>query len=209
MSLESRITEGLAEMKLEVPEGAARRMAQHLELVEKWNRVHNLTAVRDTAQMVVLHVLDSLALLPHLAGARTLLDVGTGAGFPGLSLALARPGLQVTLLDSSHKKCAFLEQARTELALDNVTVVCERVEQWRPGVTFDVVVSRAFAELSDFVAQAGHLAAPQGRLLAMKGVFPYEEVDRVPPSHRVAGVVELSVPSLDAKRHLVLVEAVQ
>jgi len=118
-----------------------------------------------------------------------------------------RPDLQVTLLDSSSKKCTFLEQARAELGLSNVRVACERVEAWKPETRFDLVVSRAFAELQDFVAQAGHLAAPGGRLLAMKGVYPFEEIARVPATHRVAGVIELAVPMLDAKRHLVALEA--
>lgn len=207
MSLPSAIAEGLRTLCAEAPAGAAERMAAHLELVAKWNRVHNLTAVREARQMVVLHVLDSLSLLPYLDAARSLLDVGTGAGFPGVPIAIARPDLHVTLLDSSRKKCAFLEQAKVELGLDNVTVACERVETWRPEQRYDAVVSRAFAELFDFVTQSRHLVAPGGRLLAMKGVYPFEEIARVPDSHRVARVVELSVPSLEAKRHLVLLEA--
>lgn len=207
MSLAETIAGGLAAMHVEVPAAAPGRMAAHLELIAKWNRVHNLTAVRETGQMVVLHVLDSLSLLPHLERAKCVLDVGTGPGFPGIALAIARPELEVTLLDSNHKKCTFLEQAKTELGLANVTVVCERVEQWHPERAFDAVVSRAFADLADFVVQAKHLVAPGGRMIAMKGVYPYEEIARVPASHRVAQVVELAVPTLDAKRHLVLLEA--
>ncbi|HSJ97555.1 MAG TPA: 16S rRNA (guanine(527)-N(7))-methyltransferase RsmG [Myxococcota bacterium] len=206
MSLEQRIAEGIAAMALEVAPDAAGRMARHLELVEKWNRVHNLTAVREPDQMVTLHVLDSLALLPWLGPAASLVDVGAGAGFPGIPLALARAELEVTLVDSSHKKCAFLEQARAELAAANLTVACERVETWHPGRRFDIVASRAFADLADFIAQSQHLLAPGGRMLAMKGVYPYEEIARVPATHRVAQVVELHVPHLDAKRHLVVVE---
>ena len=207
MSLESRIADGAAALGIQLPEGAAARLAAHIALIEKWNRVHNLTAVREPEQMVVLHVLDSLSLLPQLESTRTVLDVGTGAGFPGMVVAIARPGIHVTLLDSSHKKCTFLEQARGEIGVDNVRIVCERVEQWKPASRFDAVVSRAFADLSDFVAQAGHLVAPSGRILAMKGVYPYEEIARVPSTHRVAEVVELRVPSLDAKRHVVRIEA--
>jgi 16S rRNA (guanine527-N7)-methyltransferase len=207
LTLEESIAAGLAAMSIAGPQEQASRLAKHLELIAKWNRVHNLTAVRETSQMVVLHVLDSLSLVPHLAGARTLLDVGSGPGFPGIPLAVVRPDLQVTLLDSSSKKCAFLEQARAELGLSNVRVACERVESWKPQARFDLVVSRAFAELHDFVSQAGHLVAPGGRMLAMKGVYPFEEIARVPPTHRVASVVELAVPMLDAKRHLVQLEA--
>ena len=193
-------------MGLALTPDTAARCARYLQLIEKWNRVHNLTAVRETGQMVVLHLLDSLSVLPHLAGARTLLDVGTGAGLPGIPIALAWPHLEVALLDSSHKKASFLEQAKAQLMLDNVTVACERVEQWHPGRAFDVVVSRAFADLSEFVAQAQHLVAPGGRMLAMKGVYPFEEIARVPATHRVADVKELRVPALDAKRHLVFLE---
>jgi 16S rRNA (guanine527-N7)-methyltransferase len=207
MTLLERIEGGLASMKLDLPPGAGAQFAAHLELVAKWNRVHNLTAVRETEQMVVLHLLDSLSLLPHVGPALSLLDVGTGAGFPGIPIAIARPELQVTLLDSSHKKAAFLEQARAELRLANVRVAPERVQEHRPAALYDVVVSRAFSELADFVAQAGHLVAPGGRLLAMKGVYPFEEIAKVPATHRVAQVVELAVPSLAAKRHLVFMEA--
>jgi 16S rRNA (guanine527-N7)-methyltransferase len=146
-------------------------------------------------------------VLPHVAGARTLLDVGTGAGLPGIPLAIARPDLAVTLLDASHKKATFLRQAKAELELANVEVACERVEKWHPAAAFDVVVSRAFAELADFVAQAAHLVAPGGAMLAMKGVHPFEEIARVPATHRVENVVALRVPTLDAQRHLVFLKA--
>ena len=201
------LEEGTRAMGLALDDAARERLMRHLDLLAKWNRVHNLTAVREPGQMVVLHTLDSLSLLPHLGHAKTIADVGTGAGFPGVPIAIARPDLRVTLIDSSHKKCAFLEQAKADLALANVEVVCERVEQWKPERRFDAVVSRAFAELSDFVSQAGPLVAQGGRLLAMKGVHPFDEIARVPASHRVAEVIELKVPSLDARRHLVLLEA--
>ena len=207
MSLAPLIEQGLRAMGIDLHEASRARMAAHLQLIEKWNRVHNLTAVRETEQMVVLHLLDSLSLLPHLGDAKSVIDVGSGPGFPGVPLAIACPELRFTLLDSSHKKCTFLEQAKTELGLANAAIVCARVEQFKPAQRFDVVVSRAFAELSDFVTQSQHLAAPGGRFLAMKGVYPFEEIARVPVSHRVAQVVELAVPTLEAKRHLVLLEA--
>lgn len=207
MTLASRVADGLSAMGLTLPPEAPARFTAYLELIAKWNRVHNLTAVREPEQMVVLHLLDSLSVLPHLGSAVTLLDVGTGAGLPGIPLAMARPQLAVTLLDASHKKASFLQQAKTELALANVAVACERVESWHPAAPFDIVVSRAFAELSEFVAQAKHLVAPGGTMLAMKGVHPFEEIAKVPASHRVEGVVELTVPSLEAKRHLVFLKA--
>jgi 16S rRNA (guanine527-N7)-methyltransferase len=206
MTLEERIGEGARGMGLALPPEAPARLARYLELIEKWNRVHNLTAVRDPAQMVVVHVLDSLSVLPHLDGCARILDVGTGPGLPGIPVAIARPGTRVTLLDSSHKKCAFLEQARIELGLDNVDVVCERIEQWKPAEPFDAVVSRAFSDLSDFVEQAKHAVARGGRMIAMKGVYPFDEIARVPASHKVAQVLELHVPELEAKRHLVFLE---
>jgi 16S rRNA (guanine527-N7)-methyltransferase len=207
MSLEQPIAEGARTMGLHLDASAPARLARYLELIEKWNRVHNLTAVRDTSQMVVLHVLDSLSILPHVEGSARILDVGTGPGLPGIPLAIALPGAQLTLLDSSHKKCAFLEQARIDLGLDNVEVVCERIEQWKPAQPFDAVVSRAFSDLSDFVVQAKHAVASGGRMIAMKGVYPFDEISRVPATHKVAQVVELQVPQLDAKRHLVFLEA--
>jgi 16S rRNA (guanine527-N7)-methyltransferase len=207
LSLGAGICEGAAAMGIALTPDAVAKLAAYLELVEKWNRVHNLTAVREASQMVTLHVMDSLSVLPYVAEATTLLDVGTGAGLPGIPLAIARPQMRVTLLDSSHKKCAFLQQAKTELALANVEVVCDRVENWKPPKPFDVVVSRAFSDLADFVEQAKHLVAPGGRLMAMKGVYPFDEITRLPPTHRVAQVIELRVPSLEASRHVVLVEA--
>jgi 16S rRNA (guanine527-N7)-methyltransferase len=206
MSLEAQVAAGIAALGLDLDAAARARLLAHLELIAKWNRVHNLTAVRETGQMVVLHLLDSLSVLPHLEGAKTIVDVGSGAGLPGIPIAIARARSHVTLLDSSHKKCAFLQQAKTELALGNVDVVCDRVEKWHPGAKFDAVISRAFSDLADFVAQAQHLVAPGGRLIAMKGVYPFEEIARMPATHRVE-VLELRVPNLEARRHLVFVEA--
>ena len=207
MTIEARLAEGLAAMGIALDALAQAKLVAYLRLIEKWNKVHNLTAVREPGQMVVLHLLDSLSVLPHVAGAKTLLDVGTGAGLPGIPLAIARPDLAVTLLDSSHKKATFLRQAKAELPLPNVQIACERVEKWQPAAPFDIVVSRAFSELADFVEQAGHLLAPGGTMLAMKGVHPFEEIAKVPSSHRVENVVELTVPTLDAQRHLVLLKA--
>ena len=206
MTLAQPLARGLAELGLQLSPAASEKLIDYLALVQKWNRVYNLTAVRDPRKMLAHHLLDCLAIVPGVSGT-SLLDVGSGAGFPGIPLSIALPRIHVTLLDSSHKKAAFLQQAKTELGLANIEVVCERVEQWHPGRTFDAVVSRAFSELAEFVQQAKHLVAPGGRMLAMKGVHPFEEIARLPATHRVASVVELSVPQLDAKRHLVLLEA--
>jgi len=207
MTLEEQVGRGLVSMGIAVSPAQQARLVAHLELIAKWNRVHNLTAVRETGQMVALHLLDSLTILPYLEGVRTLADVGTGPGLPGIPIAIVREDAQVTLVESSHKKCAFLQQAKTELALDNVAIACERVEHLKPATKFDAVVSRAFSDLQDFVEQAGHLVVPGGKLVAMKGVYPFDEIARVPASHRVSQVLELHVPSLDAKRHLVVLEA--
>src|SRR5262249_4036119 len=148
--LEGSLEEGIAELGLKLGQDVRHKLIRHLELLEKWNRVHNLTAVRDMARAVSVHLLDSLAVVPHLTGGR-LLDAGSGAGFPGLPVALARPDLQVDLLDSNHKKCAFLRQAVAESGAKNARVVCERLESWRPAGRYDCVLSRALAELAEVV----------------------------------------------------------
>jgi len=181
-------------------------LERYLDLLEKWNRVYNLTAIRERSRMVTHHLLDSLAVLPHLRGPRVL-DVGSGAGLPGVPIAVASPALHVTLLESNHKKSAFLTQAVAELQLANVQVVTERVESWQPEARFDTIVSRAFAELGEFVSLAGRLLAARGVLAAMKGVHPFEEIERLPQGYRVQQVVRLRVPGLDAERHLVLMGA--
>lgn len=155
--------------------------------------------------MISAHLLDCLAVTPHIGGAR-ILDVGSGAGLPGIPLAVVKPELQVTLLDSNHKKAAFLKQAVAELQLKNASVACERVETWRPAEKFDCIISRALGELAEFVALAKHLLAPAGVFAAMKGVHPFEEIERLPPGFRVKHVLPLSVPGLDAERCLVLIE---
>ncbi|MCC6619528.1 MAG: 16S rRNA (guanine(527)-N(7))-methyltransferase RsmG [Chloroflexi bacterium] len=194
---------GLAELGLTLPESARRQMATYLAVLQKWNRVYNLTAVRDAGQMVSHHLLDSLAALPYVIGGRVA-DVGSGGGFPGLPFAIARPDWRFTLIDSNHKKCTFLRQAVIELALANVEIVAERVEQYRPATAFDTVVSRAFSDIPAFLELAGHLVAPQGILIAMKGVYPKEELAQVPAGYTTRDVIRLQVPGLKATRHLVV-----
>jgi 16S rRNA (guanine527-N7)-methyltransferase len=195
------LVRGIAELGLDLPVGAEDRLRAYLALLVKWNRTYNLTAIRDPEQMVTHHLLDSLAVLPHLGEASTLADVGSGAGLPGLTFAICRPDLQVTSIEASQKKAAFQQQAKIELRLTNVSIHCGRIEAFTG--TFDAVISRAFAELADFVRLAGHLAR---RLLAMKGAYPGEEIGRLPVGWRVAEAIKLLVPGLGAERHLIVLE---
>ena len=197
------LAQGVTELGLTLPAGTQQRLLAYLELLQKWNRVYNLTAVRTAPRMVSQHLLDCLAAVPHVAAA-AILDVGSGAGLPGIPLALALPGSRVTLLDSNHKKAAFLRQAVMELKLANAGVVCERVEAWKAPAPFDIVISRAFSDLAEFVSLAGRHTAAAGRLVAMKGLHPYEEIAQLPAGWRVLRVVPLKIPGLRGERHLVV-----
>ena len=203
--LRKRLEQGLAELSLTLSSEAEPKLLEYLLLLEKWNHVYNLTAIRDVEKMVSGHLLDCLAVVPYVSGVRVL-DAGSGAGFPGIPIAVARPDTWVTLLDSNHKKAAFLKQAVAELQLKNAGVVCERVESWRTTEKFDCIISRALSEIAEFVGQVTHLLAPGGVLAAMKGVHPFEEIDRLPRDFRVTHVHRLAVPGLGAERHLVLIE---
>jgi 16S rRNA (guanine527-N7)-methyltransferase len=205
MTLAGELAAGIAALGVDVAAGAQQRMLDYLALVEKWNQAYNLTAVREPGKMLTHHLLDSLSVLPHVIGSR-ILDVGSGAGLPGIPLALARPEWRVTLLDANHKKATFLRQAAIELKLDNVEVVCERVETWAPLQPFDTVVSRAFSDLAEFLALAGRLCARTGIVIAMKGIYPHEELAQVPGNFRLRNVVSLRVPGLDAERHAALLQ---
>ena len=206
--LERQLAEGVAGLGLKLPAGSQSMLLDYLALMQKWNRTYNLTAVREPSKMVSHHLLDCLAVAPHL-DARTILDVGSGAGLPGIPLALARPQAAVTLLESNHKKAAFLQQAKTELKLDNVSVARERVETWQPGQLFEIVVSRAFSDLAEFVALAGRHASPGGRLAAMKGIYPHEEITQLPAGWRLDDSIQLTVPGLRGERHLLLIGRAQ
>lgn len=199
------LTAGLHALGLPSDAGTAQRLTAYLDLLEKWNRVYNLTAIRERGQMLTHHLLDSVAVVPHIRGPRVL-DVGTGGGLPGIPLAIVRPELDVTLLDSNHKKTAFLNQAVAELRLANVRVAAERVEAWDTAQRFETIVSRAFADLAEFITLTERLLAPGGRFAAMKGVHPFEEIERLPAAFVAREVLKLNVPGLDAERHLVLVE---
>ena len=205
MSPQAALDRGLAELALALPTDASEKLMAYLELLAKWNKTYNLTAIRDPLQAVSHHLLDSLAVLRDLSGcAGTLADVGSGGGLPGIPIAIAEPARRVTLNDASEKKGAFLRQAVIELGLSNATVHIGRVEDWRPKECFAVVISRGFASLVDFLSGCRHLAAPAGVLAAMKGTYPRDELAQVPADCDCREVRRLKVPLLDAERHLVL-----
>lgn len=211
MSAATTLADSLARLKLALSPDTQQKLLDYLALVQKWNKVYNLTAVRDTGKMLTHHLLDSLAVVPPIApyitAAKTILDVGSGAGLPGIPLALALPQAHVTLLDSNQKKAAFLSQAVIELQLSNVTVVCERIEKYQSKQLFSVVISRALSNLPAFVDMAGRLVAPGGILLAMKGVHPVAEIAQLGEGFKLCGVTPLTVPGLEAERHLIFLKA--
>lgn len=206
MSETAELARGLAEMKIDLPPAAHDALIAFAALLAKWNKVYNLTAIRDAEQMLTHHLLDSLSVLPHLSGISRLVDVGSGGGLPGIPLAIARPDLAVTSIETVNKKASFQHQAKIELALANFEPVCARVEEVQRDPGFDGIISRAFAELTDFLHLTAHLLAPGGCFYAMKGVHPHEEIARLPTGFRVREAVTLNVPGLDAQRHLIIIE---
>ena len=201
------LKQGIKDLKLELNEGQVEKLLDYLALLNKWNSVYNLTSVRDPLQMVTLHVLDSLAAVPAFKEAKNVLDVGAGGGLPGMVLAISRPDKKVSMIDTVHKKTAFLNQVKAELELSNVTVYTKRVEQLEVKTKFDVITSRAFADLSDFVNWSGHVLAEGGQFIALKGTAPAEERERLPEPWKVQKLEPLEVPGLDAERHLVFIKA--
>lgn len=200
-SLHTPLQAGMTALEVEQPD-LNERLLDYLALLVKWNRAFNLTAVREPAQMLTRHILDSLAILPWVQGER-LLDVGSGAGLPGIPLAMARPQLQVVLLDSNGKKARFLRQAQLELGLSNVEVAEARVEAYAATAPFDLITSRAFARLKDFVELTQPLLAPSGRWLAMKGRLDENELAEISSNGLQLQHHRLTVPGLDAERHLI------
>lgn len=207
MTLAADLRCGLAALGLDLPERAQTKLLDYLALLKKWNATYNLTAIRDESAMLTQHLLDSLSVLPALQksalATRRWVDVGSGGGLPGIPLAIACPGMQMALVEKVEKKTAFQRQVKIELGLANLTVLGGRVETL-PAATFDVVISRAFAELADFVRHAGHLLVAGGKLYAMKGHVPHDEMARLPAPWQVADCVPLHVPGLDADRHLII-----
>jgi 16S rRNA (guanine527-N7)-methyltransferase len=182
------------------------KIIKYLIILSKWNSVYNLTAIRDPKEMMTHHVLDSLSAVPAFTEAQNVLDVGSGGGLPGMILAICYPDKKISMIDTVSKKTAFLNQAKAELGLNNVTVYSARVESLQVNQPFDVITSRAFSELNNFVNWSQHLLAEGGRFIAMKGVHPQGEMERLPEGWEVKDVRPLTVPGLDAERHLIFIQ---
>lgn len=204
--LRTMLVDGINELALSLNNDQIDKIMSYLKLLSKWNAVYNLTAIRDQAEMVKQHLLDSLSAVPAFSQARRILDVGAGGGLPGMMLAIAYPQASVSMIDTVSKKTAFLTQVKTELGLKNVTVYTGRVEALDVKEKFDVITSRAFSELCNFINWSGHLLADDGQFIAMKGVAPDKEIERLPEGWAVTGVQPLVVPGLQASRHLVFVK---
>lgn len=203
--LQARLREGLAQLAIDANASQQKALLDYLELLAKWNKAYNLTAVDDPLTMVSRHVLDSLSIAPHLLG-ETFIDVGTGAGLPGVPLAILFPARAFTLLDSAGKRTRFLIQVQSALALSNIRIVQSRAEQYQPPAQFDGVLSRAFAALQDMVTHCQHLCKPGGRYYAMKGQLPSDEIAALPATVLVEQQTRLTVPFESAARHLVIVK---
>jgi len=197
------LREGLAALSL--PEGLSAPLLTYLDLLQRWNRTYNLTAIRDLQTMVSVHLIDSLSLVPYLGHIRTLADLGTGPGLPGIPLALALPSLQVTLVESNGKKARFLREVVRSLQLANAEVVQARAEAVNANRLSDAITARALGSLADILAIGGHLLAPHGQLLAMKGTLPQQEIAALPPEWAVNAIHRLTVPGLGSERHLLII----
>ena len=194
---------GLRELNLNCSSLQLEKLLKYLELLQRWNKAFNLTAIRDPLQMVRLHLLDSLAIHPYVQGLKSIIDVGTGPGLPGIPLAILNPEINFTLLDSNGKKTRFLFQAINELKLTNASEINHRVEAYQPNQLFDAVISRAFSSISDMLNQCDHLVSDQGCFLAMKGKKPDSELSQMTKAYKVVEVNGVNVPLVDSERHLI------
>ena len=204
MTEAEQLANGIRQMGLVVSEQAQQQLLQYLALLQKWNKVYNLTAVRNPQEMVTLHLLDSLSVLPYVKGPR-LLDVGSGAGLPGIVMAICKPELQVTTIDTVQKKAIFMRQVKGELSLENLSVVHARVEEHYPQLPYNQVISRAFSEIALLMDLTRHLIAKGGEWLAMKGLVPTEELAAL--AAKPKAILPLRVAGLEAQRHLVIFDS--
>lgn len=202
MNTAERLAAGIEKLGLNLDENTQQQLLAYGALLMKWNRVYNLTAIRDEASMIDLHLLDSLSILPHLAHVSRVADIGSGGGLPGIPLAICRPDCEVALVETVGKKTSFLLQAKTQLGIANLSVHNLRVENFKPAELYPAVSSRAFASLLDFVTLTDHLLAPGGEWIAMKGQYPQDELDALPPGIQLRESRRLQVPGVDAERHL-------
>lgn len=207
VTLSDQLSRRVGELPFSLPPQAEQKLLDFIALLEKWNHAYNLTAVRQPAQMISRHLMDSLVVMPYLCG-QQILDVGSGAGLPGIPLALACPERQFTLLDSNGKKVRFMRQATAQLGLENVSVVHSRVEQFQSPAGFDTIIARAYATLGELVRGARHLCRPDGRFLIMKGAYPVAEFDDLNADFELETSHSLRVPGLEAERHLLVVRHV-
>lgn len=179
------------------------QLLAYLEMLQRWNKAYNLTAIREPIQMVRLHLLDSLAIHPYIQGVKNIIDVGTGPGLPGIPLAILNPDINFTLLDSNGKKTRFLFQAINDLSLANAKEINHRVEKYQSEQSFDIVISRAFSSISDMLAQCDHLVSDRGCFLAMKGKKPDSELSQITKDYKVVDLSQINVPQVDSERHLI------
>lgn len=196
---------GARKLAIDLSDQQLQHLLTYLQLLIKWNKAYNLTAIREPKSMIDLHLLDSLAVHPYIQEANNIIDVGTGAGLPGVVLAIMNPNKQFTLLDSNGKKTRFLVQTKTDLKLDNLTVINDRVEAYQPPQLFDMIISRAFASLADMTGWCRHLLAGDGCFLAMKGQYPQEEISAIAHEYKVLARHELHIPNVEGERHLLTI----
>ena len=204
--LRSRLSRGLESLEIPSDSQQQDKLLAFIHLLGKWNRVYNLTAINEPSKIVTHHILDSLSIVPFINGHR-ILDIGAGAGLPGIPLAIMLTGIEFTLIDSNSKKSRFMQQAMAELDMKNVTVEQVRVEQYNPGNLFDTVISRAFASLEKIAKLSAPLCVDDGLILAMKGVYPEQEIESISKSFEIKAVHKIQVPGIDAERNVILINS--
>jgi 16S rRNA (guanine527-N7)-methyltransferase len=204
-NLSALLEHGVAQLQLALDREQKNKLVDYVKLLSHWNKAYNLTAVRDEGEMMVKHILDSLSVVPFFAGRGSIIDIGSGAGLPGVPLAICYPMAAITTVDSNGKKTRFMQHVVTHLGLSNITVLNKRAEQLAAEKKYDAVTSRAFTSLTDMLVKTNHLLQNKGLFLAMKGVYPIEELSELPTGYKVTAVHELKVPGLAAERHLVAI----